>query len=155
MINMKEFTAKLDKLVPTAIQKTMEAEMHRLEEDGAASWIDIMNLQERARVLTLKDVISATHKWSKVSELDSTGYQIEAFWCPTCGLRASAFEHTNAMSIISKVVDKLPTYTTHNQYLMFTCEQVQVLKHSSLEYCGDCGVPYQGKSSHCHRMIDY
>jgi len=100
---------------------------------------DIVNYVEKARNATIKEKISGTHNWVKAVSVEKDG-RVNIFLCPKCNLKASAFECIRTISIISKVHDHKPTYTVHNEYLQYTCEEAQVLQYNSDNECIDCGI---------------
>lgn len=145
MDELEIFTDQLDNSIPEDMLVVLREQM-----DKCASLIDIINIQERARVLTIKDKISSTHHWTQATSIDTNGYRVECFWCDVCNMRCSVFEHICCLSIISRVKDKLPTYTIHNQYLMRSCNEIKNLEKPGCErQCIDCGVPEKGKTSAC------
>ncbi len=132
----KEFNDYLDKKIET------DAILNKYEESGEC-WSDLLILQEQARTEIIKTTISATHNWSQATIMDR-GHQLECFWCGYCGIKASIFDHIGCLSIISKVRDKRPTYTTHNQYLMYPCSQIARYQQDINDRaCQICGLPEQ------------
>jgi len=145
MYSQNDFIDVIDNLIPAEVQMLLKD-----EEECCESFIDLVNVQEKARVLTIKHRISSTHKWSKATCSDSEGHRSELYWCDICNMKCSAFDHINCLSIISKVKDNLPTYTVHNEYLMLTCNEVMNLVHPGKDMrCFDCGMPEKGKSKYC------
>jgi len=145
MINHDEFIDYIDNLIPSKIEIMLKEEM-----ESCDSIFDLINVQERARNLTIKHILSSSHFWMKASCADSTGYRSEIYWCDKCNIRCSAFEHVNHLSIISKVKDNLPTYTIHNKYLMFTCNEVlNMVTPGNDKSCFTCGIPEKGLTEDC------
>lgn len=152
MHSKEQFIEMIDALVPVEIQESLQETISRLN-PAEFGFIDLINLQEKARVLTIKKHISYTHTWHKAKVVDSSGCKSEVFLCLKCNSVASIFEHINTISIISKVKDELPTYTAHNEYLMYTCEEVADSDKSENDYrCFDCGVNNARKTNKC-RMV--
>lgn len=151
MYSKEEFEDMLDGMVPMEIQKSIESDMH-----GCDSFLEIHNLCEKGRVFTIKQKISGTHRWCKATCVDTvSNVREECYWCERCNVRASTFDHINCISIISKVRDNLPSYTVHNEYLMYTCEQVMTMKsHPNDIQCMYCGVPEKAKTAKCHMMVE-
>lgn len=140
------FIAFIDNMVSSEINAMLQDEI-----DNCVSMIDLINVQEKARVLTIKHRISSTHTWFKASCVDSKGHRSVIFWCDKCNMRCSEFEHINCLSIISKVKDNLPTYTVHNQYLMYTCDQLLNKVHPGKDMrCFECGIPENAKTNNCN-----
>ncbi len=145
MYSEDEFLDVIDNLIPSDVQMLLKD-----EEESCENLLDLVNVQEKARVLTIKHKISSTHKWSKAKCLDSGGHSSELYWCDVCNIRCSVFDFIKCLSIIGKVKDNLPTYTVHNQYLMLTCNEVLNLVHPGKDMrCFDCGMPEKGKSNEC------
>jgi len=145
MYSQDAFIDIIDNMIPSEIQMSLKD-----EEENCESIIDLVNVQEKARVLTIKHKLSSTHRWVKATCMDSNGHRSESYWCDVCNLRCSAFDHINCLSIISKVNNYLPSYTVHNKYLMLTCNQVMNMIHPGKELrCFDCGMPENGKSEDC------
>lgn len=141
-----EFEDYIDNLVPEELQNEAYKALGK-----EASFIDIVNMQERLRVHTIKNLISSTHNWDKCLVSHDDGLMEECFWCNDCNVKCSVFEHINCLSIISRVKDKLPTYTKHNQFLMFTCDQLRNFETPTDygKHCYQCGVPERAKTSKC------
>ena len=124
MYTRQEFEDMIDGMVPVEIQQSITSDIETCE-----TFAEIKTLCEKGRVFTIKQKISATHRWVKATSIDTkTKMRVECFWCERCNIRASAFDHISCLSIISKVKDNLPSYTTHNEYLMYTCEEVKIMK---------------------------
>jgi len=118
------------------------------------SFIDVINIQEKMRGQVIKNQISKTHSWTKCSCVDNKGFNTDIFWCMDCGVKCSIFDHISCLSIISKVKDNLPTYTTHNKYLMLTCQEIKALNAVSDElHCFECGTPSKGRTPDCHQIV--
>jgi len=152
MRSEEEFITFIDDLVPDSI-----IELLRSEFEGTTNLLDLINLQEKARVLTIKEKISSTHHWTKATVVDQdTGIRTECFWCNKCDARCSTFEHINCLSIISKVKDNLPTYTVHNSYLQFSCDEIaNIMKPGNTgKHCYDCGMPEKATGLKCN-LVDY
>lgn len=143
---MDEFLDIIDNLIPLDVQEALQSDFA-----NATTLIDLVNLQEKARVLTIKSKISSTHKWVKLHQEDNNFHKTELYWCNTCGLKCSSFEHINCISIISKVSNYLPTYTPHNEYLTITCDGVMKLQNSpgGSYRCIYCGIPTKGACNRC------
>jgi hypothetical protein len=147
MYSREEFEELLDNMVPQEVADAMNRDSEYCE-----GVVDLLNLREKARVFTIKQNISITHRWHKATGLESAGNRTECYWCDKCNIRASIFEHINCLSIISKVRDGLPTYSVHNEYLMYTCEQILTMHTAHDMRCLDCGVPSKGKTDKCEMM---
>lgn len=152
MMPDSEFLDFIDNMVSPEILDRMTQE---LLNNGNPNFIDLINLQERARILTIKERISSTHKWTKAICInEDNGARTECFWCEVCNLRCSTFEHINCLSIISKVRDKQPTYTIHNGYLKLSCSEVLNMALPGIgPHCFDCGIPERAKSNKC-QIVD-
>jgi len=148
MYSYAEFTDMIDGMIPKEIQEAIDLDIQN--NDQEFGFMDLANLQEKARVYTIKKNISNTHKWCKATSVDSDGNKVECFWCEKCNIRCSMFEHISCLSIISKVKDNLPTYTTHNEYLMLTCDEIKELQKNETDvYCYQCGVAESGQTNKC------
>jgi hypothetical protein len=149
MYSKDEFEDMIDNMVPKELKEAMERDM-----ETCHSFAEIRNLCERGRTYVIKQHISSTHQWHKATSVDAkSGMRVECFWCEKCNIRASTFDHVACLSIISKVKDNFPSYTVHNEYLMYTCEQVRTFKsqHADIQ-CVDCGIPEKAKTDKCHMM---
>lgn len=145
MLSRDEFIDYIDNMIPSEIEESLKDETASCEH-----FIDLVNVQEKARVLTIKHRLSSTHHWMKAQCVDSKGHRFEMYWCDKCNLKCSAFDHINCLSIISKVKDNLPSYTVHNEYLMLTCNEVLNMVHPGREkVCFDCGIPERGQTNKC------
>lgn len=136
-LSIDQFRAYIDRLIDPALKRALEKE---ISDDADAQLWDIVNIQERGRVLTIKEQISKTHTWEETLCVDNERNQIECFWCVKCNIRCSIFEHIHTTSILSKVKDRLPTYTIHNGYLMMTCAQLQGLRDQNRASSYECRV---------------
>lgn len=146
----EEFVSFVDDCVPP--------EKLQLNGKQLQTWTDLLNFQEKGRVEVIKQNISVTHSWIPAKmlggNLDSK-FHIECFLCDKCGIRCSIFDHISCLSIISKVRDKLPSYTVHNQYLMYSCEEILKMREENNvgepfeRFCMDCGIPDQLKTPVC------
>lgn len=145
MFSQEEFIDYIDNLIPSEVEDSLKHETERCEH-----FMDLVNVQEKARVLTIKHKLSSTHSWTKAQCVDSKGHRSEVYWCGNCNIRCSIFDHINCLSIISKVTNDLPSYTVHNAYLMLTCNEVLNMVHPGCEkQCFDCGIPENGKTDRC------
>lgn len=153
MLSLDRFTELLDDMVPYEVQQDLlERNSENYQDMGI---VELLNLREQGRTVVLKEKISSTHKWHFANCIDSTGNRVDCFWCEVCGIRASSFDYISCISIISKVRDTLPTYSTHNQYIMLTCDQVLkfISEKEEQPRCIDCGMPENCKTEKCHHMI--
>jgi hypothetical protein len=146
MLSQDEFIDYIDNMIPSEVQEALKSET-----ESCVQWLDLVHVQEKARVLTIKHKLSSTHKWTKAQVVDSNGHRSEVFWCGVCNIRCSVFDHINCLAIISKVTNNLPSYTVHNAYLMHTCNEVMNKIRPGYEdrSCFDCGMPENGKTGKC------
>lgn len=151
MISPEEFETYIDSLISPEMNQKLNAELATI-----SGCIDSINVVERARVATIKERISSTHKWMSATISDpSDGNRIQCYWCNDCNAICSEFEHINCLSIISKVKDNLPTYTAHNEYLMHTCSEIlNVVTPGQTKHCYTCGIPERAKTNLCTTMVE-
>lgn len=103
--------------------------------------------EEKLRTKTIKSAISLTHNWEKATIIEDDDYKKDIFQCSKCSLRASVYSNNSYLAIIEKVHDFLPTYDVHNEFIMYSCEDLQKIRtendldSESKLPCVDCGLP--------------
>lgn len=145
----EDFLNYIDNLIPSDVDEELRKQLFQ---DKNQSWSELMNLQEQARNATIKQLISSTHCWTRAVCTDDMEHKTDIFWCDKCGIKASVFENIGCLSILRKVLDKLPTYTVHNQYLMYKCEEILAMTDGK-KYCFECGIPEKCRTIGCE-IID-
>lgn len=136
----EEFVGHLDADTDPQIREMLSPYIKRTLE--TQSIVDLILLQERQRVLTIKQRISNTHKWNSANAVSADSFHQPIFWCEQCNMKASAFDYINSMLDIARVADKHPSYTVHNNYLSVTCEEArELISKSPDNLCLDCGLP--------------
>lgn len=136
----EEFVGCLDADTDPQIREMLSPYIQRTLE--TQSLVDLILLQERQRVLTIKRRISNTHKWSSAVSVSGDNFHQSIFWCERCNMKASAFDYISSMLDITRVTDKHPSYTVHNNYLSVTCEEAcELIGKSPDNLCSDCGLP--------------
>lgn len=149
-ITEDEFIKYLDKLIPPHINNLFCEEAKKVD---LVSQIGL--LQEKARVLTIKEKLSKTHKWEKATVVESfSKSRKEIFWCQRCHIKCSNFEYMKYLPLIAKVNDNLPTYTVHNTYLMFSCDEAVKLQIGENKFCIDCGIHNDGLTLNCNILCN-
>lgn len=150
----EDYTNFIDSQIPKYITEKYEKILINDGKTGNSPvrFEDLFILQEKARCETIKKLISSTHKWQigTVMSGKKNKFFKDAFICKDCGYIAGIYNHISIFSIIEKIRDNIPTYDIHNEYIVYSCSDVQDVKNgmklTNETYvenciCEDCFLP--------------